>query len=106
MIVEYIPKEIWKFIGNKSITTNIYTIQAYDSIMCGYFGIGLIDFMLNNKKLIDFTNLFSPNSFKKMIKEYLNIFINVKLKICSTAPCYSWNVKPDLSGSCVGRLQA
>ena len=32
--VEHIPKEIKKFIGNKNIITNIYRIQAYDSIMC------------------------------------------------------------------------
>ena len=44
--VEHIPKEIKKFIGNKNIITNIYGIQAYDSIMCGYFCIGFIDFML------------------------------------------------------------
>ena len=36
--VEYIPKAISKFIGKK----NIYRIQAYDSIMCGYFCIGLL----------------------------------------------------------------
>ena len=30
-VVEHIPKEIKKFIGNKNIT-NIYRIQAYDSI--------------------------------------------------------------------------
>ena len=34
--VEHIPKEIKKIIGNKNIITNIYRIQAYDSIMCGY----------------------------------------------------------------------
>ena len=33
--VEHIPKELKKFIGNKSIMNNIYRIQAYDSIMCG-----------------------------------------------------------------------
>ena len=27
--VEHIPKEIWKFMGNKNIITNIYRIQAY-----------------------------------------------------------------------------
>ena len=43
--VEHVPKEIKRFIGNKSITTNIYGIQAYDSIMCGYFCIGFIDFI-------------------------------------------------------------
>ena len=59
--VEYISKEIKKFIGNKKIQTNIFRIQAYDSIMCGYFSSVFIDFMLSGKNLTDFTNLFSPN---------------------------------------------
>ena len=33
--------------------------------MCGYFCIGFIDFMLAGKTLTKFTNLFSPNNFKK-----------------------------------------
>ena len=37
--VEHIPKEIRKIVQNKNITTNIYRIQVYDSIMCGYFCI-------------------------------------------------------------------
>ena len=37
--VGHIPKEIRKFIGNKNIITNIYSIQAYDSIMSGHFFI-------------------------------------------------------------------
>ena len=65
--VEHIRKEIKAFIKNKNITTNIFRIQAYDSIMCGYFCIGFIDFMLAGKTLTEFTNLFSPNNFKKMI---------------------------------------
>ena len=36
--VEHIPQEIRTFIGNKNIKTNIFRIQAFDSIMCGYFG--------------------------------------------------------------------
>ena len=44
--VEHITKVIKKFMANKNIITNIYRIQAYDSIMCGYFCIGFIDFML------------------------------------------------------------
>ena len=56
--VEHIPKEIKTFINNKNIKTNIFRIQAYDSIMCGYFCIGCIDFMLAGKSLTDFTNLF------------------------------------------------
>ena len=44
--VEHIPKEIKKFIKRSTIVTNIFRIQAYDSIICGYFCIGFIDFML------------------------------------------------------------
>ena len=61
--VEHIPKEITKFIGNKNIITNIYRIQAYDLIMCGYFCIGFIDFTLKGKNLLEYTNLFSPNDY-------------------------------------------
>ena len=63
--VENIPKEIKKFIGNKNVVTNIYRIQEYDSIMCGYFCIGFIDFMLKGKSLLEYTNLFSPSDYKK-----------------------------------------
>ena len=63
--VEHIPKEMMKFIGNKNIITNIFRIQAYDSIMCGYFCIGFINFILNGNSLTDYTNLFSPNDLKK-----------------------------------------
>ena len=49
----------------KKIITNIYRIQAYDSIMCGYFCIGFINFTFNGKSLTDYTNLFSPNDFNK-----------------------------------------
>ena len=44
--VEYISKEIKKFRGNKNITINTYRVDASDSIMCGYFCIGFIDFIL------------------------------------------------------------
>ena len=65
---EHILNEIKKFIGNKNIITNIYRIQPCDLIMCGYFCIRFIDFMLKGKSLLDYTNLFSPNSYEKMIK--------------------------------------
>ena len=61
--VEHIPKEIMKFIGNKHIITNIFRTLAYDSIMCGYFCIGFINFMFNGNSLTDYTSLFSPNDF-------------------------------------------
>ena len=72
--VEHIPKEIKKFIGNKNIITNIYRIQAYDSIMCGYFCTGFIDFMPKGKSLLDCTNLFSPNEYEKNDKIILKYF--------------------------------
>ena len=63
--VEHIPKEIKIFIDKSIVLTNIFRIQAYDSVMCGYFCTGFIDFMLEGKTLTDFTNLCSPNNFKK-----------------------------------------
>ena len=63
-VAEHIPKEIKIFIDKSIVVTNIFRIQAYDSVMCGYFCIGFIDFMLKGKTLTDFTNHFSPNNFK------------------------------------------
>ena len=74
--VEQIPKEIKTLINNKNITTNIFRIQVYDSIMCGYICIGFIDFMLAGKTLTEYTNLFSPNNFKKNDSIILNCFMN------------------------------
>ena len=62
--VEHIPKESIKFIGNKNYITNIYRIQAYDSIMCSYFLMRYINFMLKRKSLLDYTNLFSLNEYE------------------------------------------
>ena len=73
--VQYISIEIRTFTGNKNIKTNILRIQAHDSIMWGYFCIGFIDFMLAGKTLTEFTNLFSPNNFKKNDDIILNYFM-------------------------------
>ena len=43
--------------------------------MCGYFCIGFIDFMLAGKT--EFTNLYSPNNFKKNDDIILNYFTNI-----------------------------
>ena len=72
--VEHIPKEINKFIDNKKIKASIFRIQAYDSIMCGYFCIEFINYMLKGKTLLDYTNLFSPNDFKKNDRVIKRIF--------------------------------
>ena len=68
--VEHIPKEVKTFINRLlHIKTNIFRIKAYNSIMCEYFCIGFIDFMLSGKTLTEFffTNLFLPNNLKKII---------------------------------------
>ena len=85
--IEHIPKEINKFIrskklgsavgnNNKKIKANIFRIQAYDSIMCGYFCIEFINYKLKGKTLLDYTNLFSPNDFKKNDRTIKRIFKN------------------------------
>ena len=65
--VEHIPKEIKKIINNKSIITNISGIQAYDSVMFGYFCIVFINYMLKDRNLTDLTNLFYQMILKRMI---------------------------------------
>ena len=73
--VEYIPKEIKTFINNKSIMANISRIQVYDTVMCGYFCIGFIDFMFKGNNLTDFTNRFPSNDFKENDDIILNCFL-------------------------------
>ena len=60
--------------ANKNIITNIYRIQVYDSIMCVYFWIGIIDFTLKGKSLLGNTSLFSPNNYEKNDKIILKYF--------------------------------
>ena len=82
--IEHIPIEINQFINNDTtkssslerIESNIFKIQAYDSIMCGYFCIEFINDMLKGKKLLDYTNLFSPNHFKNNDRVVKRIFKN------------------------------
>ena len=63
--VEHTPEEIKNFIGNRNIKANVFRVQANNSIMCDYFCIGFIDFILAGKTLIDYINLFSPQDFDK-----------------------------------------
>ena len=74
--VERFPKEIKEFVKNKNIKANIFRNQAYDSVMCRYFGIGFIDSMLKGKTLTEYTNLFSPYDFKKNGNIILSHFKN------------------------------
>ena len=58
--VEHVSEEIKEFIRNKNIKAYIFRVQASNSVMCGYFCIEFIDFMLAGKELIDLTILFIP----------------------------------------------
>ena len=64
---EHIPKKK-KITVNKNIITNIYRMQAWDSAMCGYFGIGFSDFMLKGKSLLEYTFFFILMIMRRMMK--------------------------------------
>ena len=63
--VEHVPEKIKDFVGNKNIIANIFRVQANNSVMCGYFCIRFINFMLAGKKLTDYT-IFFYTSFLHM----------------------------------------
>ena len=65
---EHIPKEMRKVIGNKSIITKVCRMQAYNSIMRGYFCIGFIDFMLKEKVCQSTQIHFLLKNIKRMTK--------------------------------------
>ena len=68
----FINRPLSSALQNKNITINFFRIQAYDSIMCGYFCIAFINFMLAGTTLTEFTNLFSPDNLKNI---YIYIYI-------------------------------
>ena len=74
--VEHVPKEIKRLTGNKNIKTNIFRIQANNSMMCRYFCIRFIDFMFAGKTLIGYTSLFSSYDFKTSDNIILSYFKN------------------------------
>ena len=74
--LEKINDTIKRFIGHKTIKTNIFRIQSNTSIMCGYFWIRFIDSMLADETLIDYTSLFSPYDFENNGNIILGYFKN------------------------------
>ena len=40
-------------------------IQDNEYIMCGFYCIAFIEYMLSGKPLLNYTNSFSPNDYKK-----------------------------------------
>ena len=107
--VEHIPKEIKTFIKNKNVKTNIFRMQAYDSIMCGYFRIAFSDFMFKGKSLTEYQNLFSPNDFKKkwrcdfelFYEQYIFIKNGITLLKCKK---HTENINPQVSSTSNGKF--
>ena len=65
--VEHIPKKIKRFIGRSlSITTNIFRMQAYDSIMCGYFCMVSLILCLQEKHYLSLQIFFDQKTLRKM----------------------------------------
>ena len=62
--IEYIPQEIVHITRDKSITHNTIRIQDNDSIMCAFYCVAFVEYMLAGKTLLDYTNLFSPNDYE------------------------------------------
>ena len=62
------------FIGHKNMISNNFRVQANNSVMCGHFCIGFIDFMIAGKKLSSFTSMFSPFVFENNDSIILSYF--------------------------------
>ena len=74
--IEYIPKEITKLINDKSVKSNIFRIQSFNSILCGYFYTGFIEYTSNNLGLNEYAKLFLVTNVDKndqIILDYFNI---------------------------------
>ena len=67
------PLEVLNKIIYKSITHNIFRMQDKESVMCGFYCIAFIEYMLAGKILFGYNNLFSPNDYEennKVIYKY------------------------------------
>ena len=63
--VKYIPEEVLSKMKDKVIAHNIFRIRDDDSIICGFYCIAFIGYILVGKMLLDDTKLFFRNDNKK-----------------------------------------
>ena len=63
--VKYIPEEVLSKMKDKVIAHNIFRIRDDDSIICGFYCIAFIGYILVGKMLLDDTKLFFRNGNKK-----------------------------------------
>ena len=65
LVFQMFLKKLKKFIRNKNVKGDIFSIQSENSIMCGCFCIRFIYFMLAREILTVFTSFFLPYDFEK-----------------------------------------
>ena len=64
--IEQIPQEVLnKIKEDKLITRTIFRIQSDGSIMCGFYWVAFIEYIIAGRNLLDYTNLFSPDDYRK-----------------------------------------
>ena len=68
--IEYIPQEVLNKIRDKLITHNIFRIGDNESIMCGFYCIAFIEYLLagNSLFLLDYIKCFLRMAIKRMTK--------------------------------------
>ena len=74
--IEYITQKVLNKTKDKSITHDLFRKQDNESIIHGFFCITFIEYILAGKTLLDYTNLFSPNYYKKNDKIIYRYFMD------------------------------
>ena len=59
---------MWSKIKDNSITHKIFKMQSDDSIACGFYCVTFMEYIVAEKFLLDYTNLFYLNDYKKNVK--------------------------------------
>ena len=86
--IKYVPQEVLSKIKDKPITNNIFRTQYNDSFVCGFYCVVFIKYMIAGKKLLDYTNLFSPNGYKTNV----NIIYKYFKDKYGKRRCKPWNL--------------
>ena len=79
--IEHILQGVLIKIKDKSITHSIFRVQDDDSIICGFYCIAFIEFVLAGRNLLDYTNLFSPCDYKKNDQVIYKLVCNIDFRL-------------------------
>ena len=82
--IQYISEDVLNKVKDESIDHNIFRIQNDNSIMCRFYCIAFIEYMIGGKTLLDYNDLFSPNEYKKTFVSLIINSVGVPVyKFCS-----------------------